>query len=192
MTDFTKIALADGLMKLLETKSLDKITIGELADTVGVHRQTFYYHFTDIYDLVRWAIQRTLKKYITQDDYFSLSPDARHRLFIEIMRHRNIMMNLYRGMDEARIRMMLSEVLDPWVTNTIRRCVKAEWALPEDELRFATSFISSGSIGIILEWLSTGLDEKKCIVFEKMQSLVEAGMRYIIAQLNDELALDTD
>ena len=50
----TKKLLADGLKELLEKKTLDKITVKELVATCGVNRQTFYYNFQDIYELLEW------------------------------------------------------------------------------------------------------------------------------------------
>ena len=52
MTNTTKLALEAALKKELLMKSLDKITINELAEDCGISRMAFYYHFKDIYDLV--------------------------------------------------------------------------------------------------------------------------------------------
>ncbi len=46
------------LRKLLEKKTLDKITVKDITDDCGVNRQTFYYHFHDVYDLVEWILQK--------------------------------------------------------------------------------------------------------------------------------------
>ena len=53
----TKLALANALKKLLQKKFLDDITVKELVEECEVNRQTFYYHFQDIYDLVEWACE---------------------------------------------------------------------------------------------------------------------------------------
>ena len=52
MSELTKKALAVSLKKLLSKKELSKITISNITDECGVNRQTFYYHFKDIYDLL--------------------------------------------------------------------------------------------------------------------------------------------
>ena len=52
MSELTKKALAVSLKKLLSKKELSKITIANITDECGVNRQTFYYHFKDIYDLL--------------------------------------------------------------------------------------------------------------------------------------------
>ncbi len=46
--------LANSLRKLMKKKALDKIKIREIVEDCGVNRQTFYYHFQDIYALVEW------------------------------------------------------------------------------------------------------------------------------------------
>ena len=53
----TKLALANALKKLLQKKFLDDITVKELVEECEVNRQTFYYHFQDIYDLLRWFLE---------------------------------------------------------------------------------------------------------------------------------------
>ena len=54
MSDLTKKALGASLKKILLQKPLEKITITDLTNDCGVNRQTFYYHFHDIYDLIDW------------------------------------------------------------------------------------------------------------------------------------------
>ena len=39
---------------MLSKKELSKITISNITEECGVNRQTFYYHFKDIYDLLEW------------------------------------------------------------------------------------------------------------------------------------------
>lgn len=47
---------------LVEEKSLDKITIQDIADQCGINRNTFYYHFDDIYSLIETIFSNHLKK----------------------------------------------------------------------------------------------------------------------------------
>ena len=54
MSEITKKALAQALKELLSKKELSKITIKNITDYCGVNRQTFYYHFKDVYDLIEW------------------------------------------------------------------------------------------------------------------------------------------
>lgn len=50
----TKKVIADSFAKLMERTSLSKISIQSIVDECGLNRQTFYYHFKDILDLIEW------------------------------------------------------------------------------------------------------------------------------------------
>lgn len=39
---------------LLKEKPFNKITINDISNRCDINRQTFYYHFQDIRDLVEW------------------------------------------------------------------------------------------------------------------------------------------
>ena len=53
----TKRKLADALKDLLETRSLERVRVHHLTDLCEIHRQTFYYHFADVYQLFDWSVQ---------------------------------------------------------------------------------------------------------------------------------------
>ena len=56
-SDQTKYALAAALKELMAQKPINRITIHDLAERCGIRQQTFYYHFEDVYDLLRWMFQ---------------------------------------------------------------------------------------------------------------------------------------
>lgn len=58
----TRGRLADALLRLAGERDLARIRVGELAAAAGVNRQTFYYHFADIYDLAEWTYDREITR----------------------------------------------------------------------------------------------------------------------------------
>ena len=54
----TKRALSDSLKRIMQHKKLSKVTVSEIIADCGVNRKTFYYHFKDIYDLLKWTIEQ--------------------------------------------------------------------------------------------------------------------------------------
>ncbi len=53
----TKRTIVNSLKKALKTKPLSKITVSEIIKDCGINRKTFYYHFEDIYALVKWMFE---------------------------------------------------------------------------------------------------------------------------------------
>lgn len=64
----TKKTLAASLKGFMEKKPLSKITVSEIISDCGVNRKTFYYHFTDIYDLLKWMLEEEAIEVVKQFD----------------------------------------------------------------------------------------------------------------------------
>ena len=54
----TRRELEAALRGLLGQKPLGQLRVRELTERCGLRRQSFYYHFTDIYDLFAWCLSR--------------------------------------------------------------------------------------------------------------------------------------
>lgn len=68
----TKRAIAYAFKDLLKEKAFNKITVNDIAKECDINRQTFYYHFQDIRDLVEWTcldeVDNILKKKMSAKD----------------------------------------------------------------------------------------------------------------------------
>lgn len=64
----TKKTLAASLKKIMRTKSFSKITVSELVADCGLNRKTFYYHFEDIYALLKWIFENETGEIVKQFD----------------------------------------------------------------------------------------------------------------------------
>ena len=64
----TKRALAASLKKLMNKKPLSKITINEIVQDCGLNRNSFYYHFEDIYALFKWMLEQEAVEVVKQFD----------------------------------------------------------------------------------------------------------------------------
>ena len=62
MRNQMKEIIADSFMELAKKKDIDKITVKNLVDDCGISRQSFYYHFQDILDVIEWQSKRMEKE----------------------------------------------------------------------------------------------------------------------------------
>lgn len=54
----TKSQLDSALRRLLREKAPEQIRVRELTELCGIRRQSFYYHFTDVYGLLAWSVEQ--------------------------------------------------------------------------------------------------------------------------------------
>ena len=63
MSQLTRKAIMKCTLELAEKKSLKKITVKDIADECGITRSTFYYHFSDIYDVLDGVVQAKIDEF---------------------------------------------------------------------------------------------------------------------------------
>lgn len=161
--DKTKLMLAESLRNLMRKKPLDKIKIHEIVDACGVNRQTFYYHFQDIYALVEWMYQHDAVELIernnkailqgelgTRDDWDSII----EALFKYIEEHRNEILSVI----NSRAMVYFSNFVYEGLKSSIRRIVDLQSKnLDVDEYykNFISNFYAIALGGMVQSWLET-------------------------------------
>lgn len=67
-----KEIIARSAIDLLTKKQVKKLTVKDIVEECGITRQTFYYHFEDIPDLIRWMLDRgsreIIQNFLAQED----------------------------------------------------------------------------------------------------------------------------
>lgn len=68
----TKRKIADCVKQLMRHKEISKITIGDIMEATQMSRQSFYYHFKDIYDVLEWIGRNDFKDQLEGENYHSM------------------------------------------------------------------------------------------------------------------------
>ena len=58
----TKNSISEAFISLAKKKNIDRITVKDLVTLCGISRQSFYYHFRDIEDIIEWTIRQEIQK----------------------------------------------------------------------------------------------------------------------------------
>lgn len=61
-----KSVIAEAFKDILRHGNADKITVKALIEECHISRQTFYYHFQDILDVMEWSIKQETKRLIEE------------------------------------------------------------------------------------------------------------------------------
>ena len=156
MGNATKQALATALTELLNTTTLDNITVKDIVDRADVSRQTFYYHFGDVYQLLDWAFQNIMKKFYERPE-----ENWRDRILfaVEYLRtNRMVTMNVYHSLGAEYLGAALEKAIRPVVAEGMQN-LELPVPLSEEDRDFAVSFFTYGVMGTIIQWLDDGMPE---------------------------------
>ena len=106
----TKIALEAAMQELLREKPLEQIRVRELADRCGIRRQSFYYHFNDVYELLDWSISREREHLLRRQEEFVTWQQVYLDLLRYIVENRAYYQTILRIRGRERLRELLAPV----------------------------------------------------------------------------------
>lgn len=78
----TKRKIADCVKQLMKKKEIRKITIQDIMDATNMSRQSFYYHFKDIYDVLEWVARYDFSDRIVCEEGQTMEEWALHVLHV--------------------------------------------------------------------------------------------------------------
>ena len=66
MANFTKKAIRDSFVKLLNEKPISQITVKDIVEDCGVNRNTFYYYYQDLPQLMENIVNEDAERIIRE------------------------------------------------------------------------------------------------------------------------------
>lgn len=156
---FTKQAMYHALKKLITTKSINKITIKDITDTCGLNRQTFYYHFKDIYDLLEWSFQeefRFIDSYLQKPEYTWEEIFAGSVKYIS--QNKYICQCIVCGLARDQLILSLHNSIYEIVRKIILRSLSQN-QIPEKYLDFTARFYTYALSNYLFDWVKNGMLE---------------------------------
>ena len=174
---FTRMAVKQSLLQLMEKKPLNKITVAEICEGAEIYRGTFYNHFYDVYDVyegIKNDLLDEVSKKLNQFNVYDLDKQFFKEIMTLIDRHRDVC----RVLIDDKNTNFLSDIID-----AIRQRFLKDWAEAFADISYTTleylfNFNISGSITIIGDWIKNdrkeSLDDIAAIVGETNRVLVEA------------------
>lgn len=162
MKDLTKHAIANAFIELLQSQPIEKITVKTIAETCGINRQTFYYHFADIYELMEWALDSELKKFIEENGLVHSDwQKLLHQLFRFLRSRRRVLLNAYNAQNRLYYELFIMRFITPAIRTHLLTFPEAE-AVSSEKLDFLTKVYSRILMNFALDWLDEGMpDEEK-------------------------------
>ena len=71
MCSDTKEKIAEAVEQMMLTKPVSKITVQSVMEQAQMKRQTFYYHYQDIYSVLEWIVVREICTPLRYDESVS-------------------------------------------------------------------------------------------------------------------------
>ncbi|GLC31640.1 TetR/AcrR family transcriptional regulator [Clostridium omnivorum] len=188
MAQTTKKALAASLKKLIAGKPLDKITVIDIVEDCEVNRQTFYYHFKDIYDLVEWIYSSEATKALGNKKTYDTWQQGFVQVFQYILDNKALVTNTYHSANREHLQGFLSNECYILLMGVIEEKA-AGLSVREDDKAFICNFYKYGFVGLIEQWIRTGMREDPSAIVERLSILIQGDIEQALKKFKKDKSL---
>lgn len=180
-TDDTKRRLAHTLREMMATTALDHITISALTKRAGVTRNTFYYHFEDIYSLLAWVYEQEIIVQMAKYAQITEWQKALRMLLDYIDDNRTFCLASFNSVGRDLLEQLLATVAD----SLVRRVVNdADPSLSKPLTDDICNFYGLAIVAQIIQWLMKGLAEPKQAIVHRCDIMLTGAVQNAINNAN--------
>lgn len=174
MREDMKLVIADTFSRMLEKEDIDKITVTKLIGECHISRQTFYYHFRDIMDVLDWTFRRSTQE-LAQRSLEAEDPIGALTAYVAFVRqHKTKLEKLLYSRRWVQIEVMLTETVMIYLAEMARGKGK-DISVSVDDLEVMLRFYASGMVGVLLQYVGKPhLDEEKLVI--QMEKIITGKM----------------
>ncbi|WP_294653649.1 TetR/AcrR family transcriptional regulator C-terminal domain-containing protein [uncultured Ruminococcus sp.] len=176
----TKKMLSASLKHCMEKKSLSKITVTDIVTDCGLNRKTFYYHFQDVPDLLKWTLEQEAVDVVKQFDLLNELEEAL-RFAVRYIRENSHMINCaYDSIGRDELKRFLNHDFQSIVMSIVEQIERKENVHTDpDAKKIICNFYTEGMAGELVDLLKSrdaAQDEKsiRCISLVVRTSLEAA------------------
>ena len=188
----TNRLFAQSLKELSEEKPFDKISVGEIAARSNVNRQTFYYHFQDKYDLLKWIYKEDYFFPNMQNLNFDNWDQCLRGILESVRADRRFCVNTIRHTEQEVTELFLADTVHIFdvaldlLKNQSAEKEKTLRRVDPEEQNFIARFFAYGVCGILVEWIEKGMKEEPEVVAHRMRNLLNTCKELAYKQVLEE------
>ncbi|MCC8104134.1 MAG: TetR/AcrR family transcriptional regulator [Clostridiales bacterium] len=161
MAGLTKELIIQTVFELLNERSFSKITVKDIVERCGINRNTFYYYFRDIADVMEFAVKREMNRimetHLDAEDVF----DGLLQVMDMFSENKRAFLHIYRSLDRAVMMHEVEILCEYMVSEYVLRAkdyIDIQNYSPEDQ-RLIRNFQKCILEGVLLDWMEHGMNE---------------------------------
>ena len=180
----TKLMLADSLKKAMKSKPVSKVTISEIIADCNVNRKTFYYHFEDIYALLKWILEEEAIEIVKSLDMVVDYEEAVTFALDYIDRNHAFLENVYKSLGRDHLKRFFYTDLIGIVRGIVDKTEQMEGLDVEEDFKaFLAATFTEAVAGMLMELITTRetADRNKVVAYTSiiMKTSITSSLRAI-------------
>ena len=172
-------AIMESVLKLLEERPLNKITVKDIVDECGINRNTFYYHFEDISALIEAIIISEVDRVMTQYRDISSMEECIEMAMRLVSGHKNAIYHIYNSSNRDFLERRLMEICRHAATQFVKKTA-GDLAIRPGDCDIIIQSYKCELFGLVIDWLNSGMPEDVEARFLRLCELRAGGIEMML------------
>lgn len=187
MKPSAKIVIISSFKQLIVKKSIDKITVKEICELSGVNRQTFYNHFTDIFDVFKYFFQEELFIQIDQNKTFDNWSGGFLATLHYLKNNSRLIIHVYESSYRNEANAFFSRFSNRLLEDVVDECLDREKIkLTDDDRKFIVHFYRHIFNGLMMDWVNEGMKEEPELLLKKLKTMIDGSISRAVSSFSCE------
>ncbi len=179
MATSTKEALGAALKQMLSVKPIEKITVKDLVEICGVNRQTFYYHFDDVYDLLEWVFEEDANRVLPHEVVYEHWREDVTLFFTYLKDNSTFALNIYNSHSRTYMLRYYKQRLQSCI-RSFAVIVCEERNIDRADFEFVVELYANVIVGIISQWLDLGMQLPKDFTKDRLLRVLDNSVENLL------------
>ena len=178
MANFTRRAIKETFLKLLNQRPLNQITVKDIVEECGINRNSFYYHFEDLPALVEEIVDEQVLALIKNHPTISSVEECFETVVELVMENKQAVYHIYNSMSRDVFERHLMEACR-YIVDTYLRAEFAGKSLAEEDLNVLIRFHKCECFGAVIDWLNSGMKHDITGYFRRVCAMQKGWMEQL-------------
>ena len=156
MSALTRKSIMESFIRLLDERPLNKISVKDIVEACGINRNTFYYHFSDMPDLVEAIVRDEADRIMQSYPGISSLEECIEAATKLMMDHKRAVLHIYNSPNREVYERYLLEICEYVVTVFIDGVAERKPICEQDRLAIIDAY-KCECLGHIINWLNHGM-----------------------------------
>jgi AcrR family transcriptional regulator len=156
MTSLTRKAIIESFLKLLDEQPLNKISVREIVEDCGINRNTFYYHFSDIPNLIEAIVKDDADRIAQEFTGVDSLPDCLSTALAFTSSHKRAVYHIYNSASRDILERYLMDIFGYLIGKFIEN-VSSGMDVSDEDKAVLVQFYKCECFGQVIDWLNHGM-----------------------------------
>ncbi|MBF4694670.1 TetR/AcrR family transcriptional regulator [Fusibacter ferrireducens] len=187
MRPSAKVTILSTFRQLIQNRSLDKITVTEICEKSAINRQTFYNHFSDLFDIFKYLFQEELSEEIAQNRTFEKWCGGFLATLNYLKCNSRMILNVYQSSYRSEADLFFINISYQLLDRVVDECMNNMHVdLIEPDCRFIVNFYRHVFNGLMIDWVNEGMKEAPEDMLRKLQLMIGGSIPRSVQAFADE------